>query len=48
MTTEIEEIQNSIRETCYICVEEFLLLLHPIMPFISEELWQRLPRFLDY
>jgi valyl-tRNA synthetase len=29
--------------TLAICVEAGLRLLHPLMPFVTEELWQRLP-----
>jgi len=32
------------RQTLYTCLEVGLCLLSPIMPFVSEELFQRLPR----
>ena len=32
------------RNTLYMCLEQGLRLLHPFMPFVTEELYQRLPR----
>jgi valyl-tRNA synthetase len=32
------------RQTLFTCLETGLLLLAPIMPFVGEELYQRLPR----
>lgn len=32
------------RQTLYTCLEVGLRLLSPIMPFVTEELYQRLPR----
>lgn len=32
------------RNVLYLCLEQGLRLLHPFMPFITEELYQRLPR----
>ena len=40
-------ITNSFFLTCktsYTCLETGLRLLSPFMPFLTEELWQRLPR----
>ncbi|PWN87557.1 putative VAS1-valyl-tRNA synthetase [Acaromyces ingoldii] len=34
----------SAQETLYTCLDAGLRLLHPFMPFVTEELWQRLPR----
>lgn len=31
--------------TLFICLEQGMRLLHPMMPFISEELYQKLPNF---
>ncbi|KAI0490756.1 tRNA synthetases class I-domain-containing protein [Xylaria cf. heliscus] len=36
--------QNSVQQTLYRALDVALRLLHPFMPFITEELWQRLPR----
>jgi len=38
------EEQASVRQTLYHTLDVALRLLHPPMPFITEELWQRLPR----
>ena len=32
------------RDALWVCLESGLRLLHPFMPFVTEELWQRLPR----
>lgn len=32
------------RQTLYTCLEAGLRLLSPLMPFVTEELYQRLPR----
>ncbi|KAH3675103.1 hypothetical protein WICMUC_002935 [Wickerhamomyces mucosus] len=39
-----EEEAKSARDTLYTAVEGALRLIHPFMPFLSEELWQRLPK----
>ncbi|KAI0933300.1 hypothetical protein AcV7_004807 [Taiwanofungus camphoratus] len=36
--------RNSAQQTLYTCLDHGLRLLHPFMPFVTEELWQRLPR----
>ena len=36
--------QSSAKSTLYTAIDSGLRLLHPFMPFLSEELWQRLPR----
>ncbi|KAF8539524.1 tRNA synthetases class I-domain-containing protein [Trichophaea hybrida] len=38
------EQKRSAQDTLYTCLEGALLLIHPFMPYITEELWQRLPR----
>lgn len=37
------EAKRTAQQTLYLCLEYGLRLLHPLMPFVTEELWQRLP-----
>lgn len=39
-----EEEKRSAIDTLYTALDTALRLVHPFMPFLSEELWQRLPR----
>jgi len=39
-----EEAKKRNRNTLYLCYDMGLRLLHPFMPYVTEELWQRLPR----
>ncbi|KAM7205653.1 tRNA synthetases class I (I, L, M and V) domain containing protein [Rhypophila sp. PSN 637] len=39
--------QESVQQTLYRTLDTALRLLHPFLPFITEELWQRLPRWVD-
>jgi len=36
--------KEAVSDTVFACMDEALRLLHPLMPFITEELYQRLPR----
>ncbi|KAJ7600772.1 tRNA synthetases class I-domain-containing protein [Mycena floridula] len=38
------EARESAQQTLSTCLDYGLRLLHPFMPFVTEELWQRLPR----
>lgn len=38
------EARRSAQNTLYTCLDQGLRLLSPFMPFVTEELWQRLPR----
>jgi len=40
-------VRKSAQQTLHICLDYGLRLLHPFMPFVTEELWQRLPRRPD-
>jgi len=42
-----KEQQQSAIDTLYTTLENALLIIHPFMPFLTEELWQRLPRRPD-
>jgi valyl-tRNA synthetase len=39
-----EDAKNTSRAVLYTCLDVALRLIHPFMPFISEELFQRIPR----
>jgi len=38
----------SAQDLAYFCLDNLLRLLHPMMPFVTEELWSRLPGARDY
>jgi valyl-tRNA synthetase len=46
MTDESASVttNKSAQQTLYTCLDYGLRLLHPFMPFVTEELWHRLPR----
>lgn len=39
-----EEERNSAIQSLYTALEGALTMIHPFMPYISEEMWQRMPR----
>lgn len=39
-----EEQKLSAQNTLYTCFDSALRLIHPFMPYITEEMWQRLPK----
>ncbi|XP_044401811.1 valine--tRNA ligase, mitochondrial 1 isoform X1 [Triticum aestivum] len=41
---EFESARCASRDTLWACLDTGLRLLHPFMPYITEELWQRLPQ----
>ena len=40
--------RKTTQHVLYTCIEQCLRLLHPTMPFITEELWQRLPGHCEF
>lgn len=44
LATGDEQSKAATRQTLYTCIENNLRLLHPFMPYLTEELYQRLPR----
>ena len=38
------EVRRSAQDTLYTCHDLGFRILHPFMPYMTEELWQRLPR----
>ncbi|VFQ92059.1 unnamed protein product [Cuscuta campestris] len=40
---EFASAKRYAQDTLWICLDNGLRLLHPFMPFVTEELWQRLP-----
>lgn len=45
---EYESARKYAQDTLWVCLDNGLRLLHPFMPFVTEELWQRLPSSNDY
>uniref|UniRef100_A0A7R9VF87 valine--tRNA ligase n=1 Tax=Chlamydomonas euryale TaxID=1486919 RepID=A0A7R9VF87_9CHLO len=48
MASGDERAQQDTRATLWAALETGLRLLHPFMPFVTEDLWQRLPRRPDH
>ncbi|MCD7461038.1 Valine--tRNA ligase, mitochondrial 1, partial [Datura stramonium] len=44
---EYVSARRSAQDTLWLCLDNGLRLLHPFMPFVTEELWQRLPASRD-
>src|SRR5258708_20605466 len=36
------------QDVAYFCLDTLLRMLHPFMPFLTEELWSRTPGHVDY
>ncbi|THU66600.1 hypothetical protein C4D60_Mb05t15870 [Musa balbisiana] len=43
-SSQFESARKAARDTLWVCLDTGLRLLHPLMPFVTEELWQRLPQ----
>ena len=48
MASSDEVLKKQTKDTLWACLEVGLRLLHPFMPFLTEELWQRLPKAEAY
>ena len=46
MRGDDEEAKKAALNTLYICLDSALRMLHPTMPYLTEELFQRLPHRL--
>lgn len=44
MSGSDEEHKKTVVSILYECIESSLRMLHPFMPFVTEDLWQRLPK----
>jgi valyl-tRNA synthetase len=44
----LREGDQAAQDVAYSCLDNLLRLLHPIMPFVTEELWSRMPGKRDY
>ena len=44
---EDEGAKSATKNVLYTCLEHGLKLMHPFMPYVTEELYQRLPRRPD-
>lgn len=47
MNGDDEEKKQTAISVLYECIESSLLVLHPFMSFITEDLWKRLPKRFD-
>jgi valyl-tRNA synthetase len=43
MSPENADARRAAQATLWVCLDNGIRLLHPFMPFVTEELWQRLP-----
>ena len=48
MSPENAHRRRTTQATLYTVLEQYLRLLHPLMPFVTEELWQRMPSRAEY
>ena len=44
----LREGDSAAQDVAYFCLDNLFRLLHPFMPFVTEELWSRLPGGRDY